>query len=185
MRGKLPALHSCFVCVVLAPWHSEPMRIVTYGTSHLRSTGHSDRMSSTATTAVCELQRLPLPVTVSRAASNDPAPSDEEPRPNEAQSLQPCDSGTAAWRLLLSAFVFEALLWRFPLSYGVLQNYYSQLPRFKDDRVSIIGTVASGLTYMAAPIIIPLIKRFARWRQRMVWIGFTSRLARGCKQERH
>jgi len=27
------------------------------------------------------------------------------------QSLPPCDSGSAAWRLLLSAFVFEALLW--------------------------------------------------------------------------
>ncbi|EXJ74989.1 uncharacterized protein A1O5_01685 [Cladophialophora psammophila CBS 110553] len=62
----------------------------------------------------------------------------------------------AAWRLLLSAFVFEALLWGLPLSFGVFQNYYTQLPQFKDDPyVSVIGIVASGLTYMAAPIIIP------------------------------
>jgi hypothetical protein len=145
---------------------------------------HSDRMSPPATTSVCELQHLPLPVTVSRAASNDPAPSDEESQPIEAQLLPPQDGGTAAWRLLLSAFIFEALLWGFPLSFGVFQNYYTQLPQFKDDSyVSVIGTVASGLTYMAAPIIIPLIKRFARWRRRMVWIGCTSRLAQGCKQE--
>jgi hypothetical protein len=139
-------------------------------------------MSSTTTTAVCELQHPPLPVTVSRVASNDPAPPDEGARPNEAQSLPPHDGGAAAWRLLLSAFVFEALLWAFPLSFGVFQNFYSQLPRFKDDSlVAVIGTVASGLasglTYMAAPIIIPLIKRFARWRRRVVWIGCTSRLA--------
>lgn len=28
-----------------------------------------------------------------------------------AQSLKPADGGLAAWRLLISAFVFEALLW--------------------------------------------------------------------------
>lgn len=27
------------------------------------------------------------------------------------QSLPPCDRGAEAWRLLMSAFVFEALLW--------------------------------------------------------------------------
>jgi hypothetical protein len=37
-------------------------------------------------------------------------------RPNEdgnidGQSLPPYDGGKAAWRLLLAAFVFEALLW--------------------------------------------------------------------------
>ena len=124
-----------------------------------------------------------MPVTVLGAASSDPAPLNEEPQPNEAQSLPPHDGSTAAWRLLLSAFVFEALLWGFPLSFGVFQNYYSQLPQFKDDSfISVIGTVATGLTYMAAPIIIPLIKRFARWRRRMVRIGCTSRLGRGCEK---
>jgi hypothetical protein len=29
----------------------------------------------------------------------------------EGQSLLPCDGGRAAWRLLMSAFIFEALLW--------------------------------------------------------------------------
>jgi uncharacterized protein HemY len=28
-----------------------------------------------------------------------------------AQSLPRCDGGNAAWKLLISAFVFEALLW--------------------------------------------------------------------------
>lgn len=140
-------------------------------------------MSQTVTTAVCELQQLPLPVTEPRAASNKSAPPEEVPPPNEAHSLPPYDGGTAAWRLLLSAFVFEALLWGFPLSFGVFQNYYSELPQFKDNAfVSVIGTIASGITYVAAPIIIPLIKRFPGWRRRMIWTGCTSRSARLCKQ---
>lgn len=130
-------------------------------------------MPQTATSTFHELQHLPLPVTVPRAASNDPTPPDEELQPNAEQSLPPHDGGKAAWRLLLAAFVFEALLWGFPLSFGVFQNYYSQLPQFKDNAfVSVIGTVASGFSYMAAPIIIPFIKRFGRWRRRMIWIGW-------------
>ena len=140
-------------------------------------------MSQTATITEYELEHLPLPVAVSRSAGNDLAPTDDEPQPNETQSLPPYDGGIAAWRLLLSAFVFESLLWGFPLSFGVFQNYYSQLPQFKNNAfVSVIGTVASGLTYMAAPIIIPFIKRFARWRRRMIWIGCASRLVPSCEQ---
>lgn len=141
-------------------------------------------MSSPTSPDGCELQHLPSSVTVSRAASNELTPSDEESQPNEAQSLPRQDGGLAAWRLLLSSFIFEAVLWGFALSFGVFQDYYTQIPQFKDNSyVSVVGTVASGLTYMAAPIIIPLTKRFARWRRRMIWIGCTSRLPQGYKQE--
>lgn len=75
--------------------------------------------------------------------------------------------------MLLAAFVFEALLWGFPLSFGVFQNYYSQLPEFKDDPfIAVVGTTASGISYMAAPIVIPLIKRFSVYRHYMIWIGW-------------
>lgn len=101
-------------------------------------------------------------------------PAEAEALPtNHAISLPPCDGGLVAWRLLLTAFIFESLLWGFPLSFGVFQNYYSQLPQFRNNPyVSIIGTVASGITYIGAPIIIPLIKRFAKWRGTMVWFGW-------------
>ncbi|RDW71001.1 hypothetical protein BP6252_07564 [Coleophoma cylindrospora] len=89
------------------------------------------------------------------------------------QSLPPCDGGMAAWKLLVSAFVFEALLWGFPLSFGVFQNYYSQLPQFAHHPyVSVIGTTASGICYMGAPIMIPIVKRYARYRRRMIWFGW-------------
>lgn len=91
----------------------------------------------------------------------------------EAHSLPPYDGGKAAWRLLIAAFVFEALLWGFPLSFGVFQDYYSQLPEFKDNTfVSVIGTTASGISYLAAPIVIPLIKRYSRYRRHMILVGW-------------
>lgn len=64
----------------------------------------------------------------------------------------------------------------FPLSFGVFQNYLSQLPQFSDDPfISVIGTTASGISYMGAPIIIPIIKRYTKYRQRMIWIGCESK----------
>lgn len=143
----------------------------------------------------------------------EPAESHEENR--DAQELEPVDRGRAAWRMLLSAFIFESLLWGkckpampmcstvpsydrtakftflflslvgakhrtaylllplgFPLSFGVFQNYYSQLPEYANQPyVSIIGTVASGISYMGAPIIIPFLKRTGRYRVYMIWVG--------------
>ncbi|KAF2148596.1 MFS general substrate transporter [Myriangium duriaei CBS 260.36] len=87
--------------------------------------------------------------------------------------LEPTDRGRAAWQLLGTAFVFEALLWGFPLSFGVFQNYYSKLPEYADNRyISVIGTVATGLSYLGAPLTIPFIKRFHKYRRQMIWLGW-------------
>ena len=88
-------------------------------------------------------------------------------------TLPPADRGIAAWRMLWAAFVFEALLWGFPLSFGVFQDYYSHLPEFKgDSRITIVGTMASGIGYLAAPFVTPLIRRYSRYRRQMIWIGW-------------
>lgn len=74
--------------------------------------------------------------------------------------------------MLLAGFVFEAMLWGFPLSFGVFQDYYSQLPEFKDSAfVSTIGTVASGMAYLTAPVMIFVVKKYARYRKAMIWCG--------------
>ena len=93
--------------------------------------------------------------------------------PDQASSLQPIDGGAAAWRLLMAAFVFEALLWGFPLSFGVFQDYYSGLPAFKDNRyVSVVGTMASGISYLGAPLVAPLIRRWMKYRTHMILVGW-------------
>ncbi len=61
------------------------------------------------------------------------------------------------------------------------QDYYSHLPEFKDDPfISVIGTTASGISYMAAPIVIPLTKRYSEYRRHMIWVGCTSSLSLDC-----
>ncbi|KAL0940060.1 MFS monocarboxylate [Colletotrichum truncatum] len=87
--------------------------------------------------------------------------------------LEPTDRGPAAWKLLLTAFVFEALLWGFPLSFGVFQNYYSKQPAFASNRyIPVVGSVASGISYLGAPAITPLIKRYQRYQTQMIWAGW-------------
>ncbi|OAP61505.1 hypothetical protein AYL99_03708 [Fonsecaea erecta] len=93
---------------------------------------------------------------------------------HDENSLDPVDGGWAAWKLLFVAYIFEALLWGFPLSFGVFQNYYSQLPDFVHQRyISVIGTIASGMSYMGAPLIIPVLRRYAKYRRQMICFGWT------------
>lgn len=110
------------------------------------------------------------------------------------QQLPPVDGGFAAWRLLFAAFMFEACLWGtfigntskckaaanvvigFPLSYGVFQQYYSTVPEFAGNKyVGVVGTIASGLGYLGAPIVMPFIQRNERWVRPMVWVGCKSK----------
>ncbi|KIX06841.1 uncharacterized protein Z518_04817 [Rhinocladiella mackenziei CBS 650.93] len=91
----------------------------------------------------------------------------------QASRLSPTDGGPAAWRLLIVAFVFEALLWGFPLSFGVFQDYYSSLPEFKDNHyTSVIGTTASGISYLGAPLALPLVRRWSNYRTQMILVGW-------------
>jgi hypothetical protein len=80
--------------------------------------------------------------------------------PDETAARPAMDGGKQAWRLLLSAFVFESLLWGFPLSFGVFQEYYTSIPEFNNSPyISIVGTTASGISYLGAPLVIPFIRR--------------------------
>jgi hypothetical protein len=60
----------------------------------------------------------------------------------------------------------------FPLCFGVFQAYYSTLPEFKNSPyIAVVGTIVSGMSYLAAPIMIPLTKRFSKYRYLMIWVG--------------
>lgn len=67
----------------------------------------------------------------------------------------------------------------FPLSFGVFQNYYSKQPAFASNRyIPVVGSVASGISYLGAPAITPLIKRFQRYQGLMIWTGCEYRFPR-------
>jgi MFS family permease len=61
----------------------------------------------------------------------------------------------------------------FPISFGVFQNYYSQLPQFAgNSNVALIGTVAQGLSYLGAPFSAAITKRFPKYQRQQLWIGW-------------
>ncbi|KAG4442513.1 hypothetical protein IFR05_002013 [Cadophora sp. M221] len=89
------------------------------------------------------------------------------------QQLLPADGGPAAWRLLIAAFVFEALLWGFPISFGVFQDYYSKQPEFEgSSQIALVGTMAQGLCYLGAPLSAMLTKRFPKYHRQQIWVGW-------------
>ncbi|KAL9578852.1 MAG: hypothetical protein Q9212_005459 [Teloschistes hypoglaucus] len=87
--------------------------------------------------------------------------------------LEQADGGVVAWRNLIAAFMFEALLWGFPISFGVFQNHYSKLPQFKDNpHVTLVGTMASGIPYLGAPFMATFVRRYQRYRYTIIWVGW-------------
>ncbi|QSZ31737.1 hypothetical protein DSL72_001305 [Monilinia vaccinii-corymbosi] len=89
------------------------------------------------------------------------------------QQLLPVDGGRAAWRVLIAAFIFEAILWGFPISFGVFQDYYFTLPQFSPakSQIALVGTISQGLCYLGAPLSASLTKRFPRYQTHQIWLG--------------
>jgi hypothetical protein len=46
------------------------------------------------------------------------------------------------------------------------------MPEFAGNRyISVVGTIASGLGYLGAPVVMPLIQRYQRYQRQMIWVG--------------
>ncbi|KAJ3521479.1 hypothetical protein NM208_g13271 [Fusarium decemcellulare] len=91
------------------------------------------------------------------------------------QALPPADRGLEAWKFLFGIFTIEAVLWGFPLSYGVFQDYYSKRPEFEgDSNLAVIGTVSTSIYFLGAPIATPLVKRFQHWQRHMIVAGWAG-----------
>jgi len=72
-------------------------------------------------------------------------------------SLPPVDHGKDAYLFLAACFIVEALVWGFPFSFGVFQDYYSTHEPFAGSpNIAIIGTCAM---VSCAPLPPPLPRR--------------------------
>lgn len=61
----------------------------------------------------------------------------------------------------------------FPLSYGIFQNYYYRLPEFKGSPyIAYVGTIATGIPYLGAPLMSPFVKRFPQYQRHMIVVGW-------------
>ncbi|GJN72726.1 hypothetical protein PLIIFM63780_006789 [Purpureocillium lilacinum] len=87
--------------------------------------------------------------------------------------LPPTDEGAGAWKYLAGCFLVEAILWGFPLAFGVFQEHYARQPEFAGDgNIAAIGTVATSMYFLGAPIAAPLVRRFQWWQQYMLATGW-------------
>ncbi|KAF7548783.1 hypothetical protein G7Z17_g6829 [Cylindrodendrum hubeiense] len=121
--------------------------------------------------------------TESAAVELRPLPNEEgsvgydndEQNGSHVQALPPADQGPEAWRFLIASFFIEALLWGFPLSYGVFQDHYSRQPEFAgNNNIAIIGTLATSIYFIGAPFAMPLVKRFQRFQRYMIVVGWSG-----------
>ncbi|KAK2799831.1 hypothetical protein FQN50_008352 [Emmonsiellopsis sp. PD_5] len=84
-------------------------------------------------------------------------------------SLPPADGGLQAWLFLAGSFAIEALVWGFPYSFGLFQDYYTRNEPFKHDPsgIPVIGTTALGIMYLGSPVCFaamgrwPLVRRWS------------------------
>ncbi|KAM3418194.1 hypothetical protein BST61_g6397 [Cercospora zeina] len=88
--------------------------------------------------------------------------------PNQIQqALPPTDTGRGAWITLFSAFIINATIWGFALSFGVLQEHYTSHQPFSSapSGIAAIGTTCTGIMYLTMPIFLAAFQRWPRARQ--------------------
>ncbi|KAF2434651.1 MFS general substrate transporter [Tothia fuscella] len=96
--------------------------------------------------------------------SSDDTLIDEPPPPPE---------GAKAWLFMVSAFLIEALLWGFPMSFGIFAAYYKDHENFRNDRyIPVIGTLTTGIAFLGAPIVVPIAARYHSKQRQMIWAGW-------------
>ncbi|KAL8820163.1 MAG: hypothetical protein Q9223_001553 [Gallowayella weberi] len=102
-----------------------------------------------------------------------PRPSDANPR--REFTLPQADRGKDAWLFLAGCFMVEALIWGFPFSFGVFQEYYSTHEPFrsKPSGLAVIGTSSTGIMYLSCPILFAVFKRWPHIRRSCTIVGLT------------
>ncbi|KAJ9202047.1 hypothetical protein DTO166G4_267 [Paecilomyces variotii] len=107
---------------------------------------------------------------LSEQGINDSLPESED---LVGQSLPPVDRGKDAWLVLVGTFVIEGLVWGFPFTSGVFQEYYSNNGQFDDNPagVTMIGTVTLGVLYLSSPLCLFALRQWPRYRRRSIILG--------------
>ncbi|KAJ5179220.1 hypothetical protein N7492_002430 [Penicillium capsulatum] len=79
-------------------------------------------------------------------------------------SLPPVDEGKDAWLCLVGGFFLEVMVWGFPFSFGVLQDYYTSHEPFSQDAssVSLVGSCCMGIMYLASPLSMFILQSWPR-----------------------
>jgi hypothetical protein len=87
----------------------------------------------------------------STRASRDIEPLHDHTNSDEGFSLPPTDGGKDAWLCLFACFMLEALIWGFPASYGIFQEYYAANDFVGSSNIAVVGTCAMVCARSALP----------------------------------
>ncbi|PMD60225.1 MFS general substrate transporter [Hyaloscypha bicolor E] len=102
----------------------------------------------------------------------------------QGSQIPPCDRGGHAWTFLVGAAMIEGLMWGkdrsnfnsgFPLTFGIFQTFYFTHPPFESNKyLPVVGTLATGISYLATPLITPFTIRYPMYRKYMIWFGWLT-----------
>ncbi|KAJ3801192.1 MFS general substrate transporter [Lentinula aff. detonsa] len=101
---------------------------------------------------------------------------DAAPLDGSQSSLPPVDGGFGAWSFLTAAFFVQAIVWGFPVSFGVFLDAYLNDTRYTSQPkasslLPLIGPVSSGIIYCSGPFITPVITRYPYHKRTSLYIG--------------
>lgn len=92
---------------------------------------------------------------------------------SQGPSHPPTDRGRHAWTFLAACWLVEAMLWAFPLAFGIFQSYYSSHPLFQDsDSIPTIGTLATGSSYLGMPFVNAIVLRWPQYQRQLCLFGW-------------
>ncbi|KAI4194353.1 MAG: hypothetical protein LQ346_003709 [Caloplaca aetnensis] len=88
-------------------------------------------------------------------------------------TLPEADRGKHAWLFLAGCFMVEALIWGFPFSFGVFQEYYTTHEPFSlhPSGIAAIGTSSTGIMYLSCPLLFAAFKRWPQIRRSSLLVG--------------
>ena len=93
---------------------------------------------------------------------------------DEDRNLPPVDQGKGAYSFLLGCWLIEAMIWAFPLAFGVFQHHYTNHFLFKSSShlIPTVGTLATGLSYLLMPLTNAIALRWPHRRRTMCCVGW-------------
>ncbi|KAL8832067.1 MAG: hypothetical protein Q9170_005034 [Blastenia crenularia] len=88
-------------------------------------------------------------------------------------TVPPADRGKDAWLFLAGCFMVEALIWGFPFSFGVFQEYYTTHEPFssKPSGMAMIGTSSTGIMYLSCPVLFAAFRHWPQIRRSCLLVG--------------
>ncbi|KAK4555374.1 hypothetical protein LTR86_007671 [Recurvomyces mirabilis] len=142
-------------------------------------------MSSNSFDDALELGALPPPPRTSidsitsdldHLLSNDEQENEEDDDDDQTgdKSLPPIDHGKEAYSFLLGCWLIEAMIWAFPLAFGVFQHHYTHHFLFKSSShlIPTVGTLATGMSYLLMPLTNAIALRWPQHRRTMCCVGW-------------